>query len=216
MHIAGVAAAQETTRPEALLEELHVAQISRVQEKGEIQLTLALSSQKEGGSFLRDSIAGQFEVELGVTERLQLSLEAAVLDRSSLSANANDVEVGAAYELFRGSKSNLIVGVDSRPNHLHEMAMRVTSGLKLRRAEIHSGLAVEREEGERKLALDVAAIWPWANWRGTLEIHHESGTSSIVPGVAWTRHGVQLGVGVELPSGDESMPRPMFNTTWEL
>ena len=217
--IAGGAAAQDAPRPEALLEELHVASISQVQEQGEIQFTLALSSQKAGGAALRDSIGGQFEIEIGVTDRFQLSMEGEVLDRSALAGGSDDIEVGAAYEVFRGSTSNLIVAVESRANHLRETEIRMTSAWRLRRAELHSGMSLEQEDGKRNVSIDVAAIWPWAAWRGTLEVHHDSafrGSPSIIPGVAWTRDGLQLGLGVALSSESESSGRLMLNTAIEF
>lgn len=219
MSVSRIAAAQVEPRPDALLEELHVAHVSQVQEQGEIQLTLALSSQRTNDSPLRESIAGEFGVEIGVTDRLQLSLEGTVLEQSSFGGDGDAVEIGLAYELLRGSKANLIFAVDSHPRNPRELEMRVSSGLLLGRGEIHSGVAIEFEDDDRNVALEVAAIWPWADWRGTLEVHSSSASSStvsIIPGVAWTRHGVQFGVGVELPSNDWSTPRLMFNTTLEF
>ena len=207
---AGIASAQ--TEPPALVQELNVVNVSRVQEKGEFQVTLALRSR--GG----DGTNGQLGVELGLTDRLQVSLDTPVVDRSAVTVNTKEVEIGIGYELLRRSGANLIINLNCQPGVSGNGDLRVTSVVRVMRGEIHSGAAVELEHGERNVQLDLAGVWPWRDWRGTLEVRHESHgeqSLSITPGVAWVRHGLQLGIGVGVPS-HQSKPLVMLSSTIEF
>ncbi|MBV9069452.1 MAG: hypothetical protein JO093_18920 [Acidobacteria bacterium] len=214
VNIAGIAAAQQ---PAALVQELHVVNVSRVQEKGEFQATLALRSRGDEET-KGQSIGGWLDFELGLTDRLQVALETAVVDKSSMTAKVKEVEVGLAYELVRRPSANLIVAVNCRPGAPENFELHVMNGWRAGRGEIHSGVVMEMDEGQRNVQFDLAGVWPWRDWRGTLEVRHQSHSEalSITPGVAWVRGGMQLGIGVGLPRHGQSRPPVMLSSTVEF
>lgn len=212
----GIASAQTAPTP-ALVQELNVVNVSRVQEKGEVQVTLSLRSRGEEATEGK-SVAGQLGLELGLTDRLQISLDAPVIDQSALTIHAKAIEIGIAYELLRRQAANLIIDINCRPGASRNGEIRITSAVQLGRGEIHSGVGMEMVRDERNVQLDLAGVWPWRDWRGTLEMRHQSGgaqTLSITPGVAWIRHGVQLGIGIGVPS-HQSKALAMLSSTIEF
>ncbi len=110
----GVTMAQSTKesepgeQDEALLEEFYLGQVGRVQKKGEVQLTFVVFSTETEESLTSSSrsFSKLFEVEYGVTDRLELSVE------SSVSAAVEDAEIGLTYDLMPRSPVRLIAGID--------------------------------------------------------------------------------------------------------
>jgi hypothetical protein len=158
------------------------------------------------------SLAASLELELGVAHRLEFRAEMPV---SALAAEG--FEVGFVYELWSRDGVGLGAGLDLSPADPSAVSLRFEGDMPAGRGALHSELTVGVGHG-REVVLSLAAGLGESNWRGTLEIGHESGVAELrmQPGMARKVGPAWLGLGLVLPAAASSSPSLLLEAVFDF
>ena len=195
---------------EELIQEFFTAETAVVQEKGEVQLTLGIQYFEEGETKIWET---PFVLEFGITDQLQVAASTTHFwDKQSGMKQASglgEVSVEIAYGILTDmDKLVLTAGLeavfpeqDQRDSQIQEdetewepfaiIARQIGAG------QIHLGTGVSLEEKE--LEVHLAGVYPWKNWRGTLEFNgsfDDEEEKTYTPGLTWVTNGFEVGVGL--------------------
>ena len=200
-----------------LIEELYLADAALVQERGDVQFTFTALSLRPDGDRSDDLLLGDAELELGVTDRLELSVGTSLFEAEggSLRGTFDEWEAGAAYDFARNHDHALIAAVSFEHGEEQTVAIRLAHRFSIRGAEVHSGVSAKVGE-EAGFTTNVAAVVPLGRWRGSVELLHESreGGVRVAPAISWVRRGLQIGAA--LSSSHDAKPSLIVKAAFEF
>lgn len=190
------------------IEEFFLSDAVRNQDKGELQLTLGVDFRRDLG---RNS---SLQMEYGVTNRLQLSLETRYGKSEEESAEAssewNTASLGFQYQLIRSESPfalsvGMAFGIPVKAAGEIEYEPTILVARTFRRMQVHASFIAELEQWDLAFRYNVASVYPLRNrWFPTLEFNamHLNGNGAfyLTPGL-YRRFGHRLELGVGAPAG---------------
>lgn len=157
------------------IQEFFLSEAVRNQDQGEFQFTLGSDTRKSLGSNIN------FDVEYGLTNRLQLSSESAYglssTTNSEISAGWNPISVGLNYQIIRSNSPfaltvGMSFGLPTRPGAGLEIEPKLLAARTFRRVQVHANLIPDLEKGHRSFQYNLASVWPVSpRWFPTLEFN---------------------------------------------
>ncbi len=198
---------------EELIQEFFVAETAVVQEKGEMQLTLGVKHDKEAGT---KSWETALTFEFGITDHLQVAASTSYLSQKSSGSEKvsglGDISLEIAYGILTDmDKLVLTMGMEAvfpeengsgseTEENEEEWEPFAIIARQMGAGQVHFGAGMSLEEKE--LEVHLAGVYPWKNWRGTLEFNgsfqDENDEITITPGLTWVSSGVEVGAGLSL------------------
>jgi hypothetical protein len=157
-------------------------------------------------------LAAALELELEVTERLQFRAEMPVATQP-----IEELEVGFVYELWRRNRVVLGAGIDLSPADPRDVSLRFEGDMTPGKGVIRSELTVGVGH-ERGVVVGLAGGLAGSNWRGTLELGHDSRVPElrIQPGIARKLGPAWIGLGLVVPRAESSRPSFVLEAVFDF
>jgi hypothetical protein len=192
-----------------MIQEFFFAERVYTEARHEVQVTISADFRRTNAISLSEI---PLLIEYGITDRLQVEADIPLYSTKSNLAVANaerDITVGTLYSFLPDlNKFALTAGValnfpQGRSNQEGEDKVRVQPTViiarKVGRGEVHSGLSVAIGRTS-ETTYNIAGVYPWARWRGTLELNgvvNNQQHALLVAGgiVRQVGAGFELGIG---------------------
>jgi hypothetical protein len=194
------AAAQKTAGLEELLQEFFIGQTVYSQKKNEIQFTSKPAYWNKKGL---EMISLPLQFEYGFTNRFQIELNLPYYflrpkPGSAINGMGN-LEVGFLYNILKGNKPfalslALDIGLPTakKEKDIDEAELEwepsIIIARQIGRAQVHGSLAAEITNSESAFNYNLAAVFPFGDWRATLELNGKINDEKIIyltPGLIW-------------------------------
>jgi hypothetical protein len=213
------------------IEEFFLSEAVRSEEHGELQLTVDGMTSSGRGSPADGKSAG-FDIEYGITRRLQLGIEAPYGIQSTASSDLpvswSTLNASLLYQFIRSNHPFALcasLGVNlpltSRGQASFEPELLLEKGVG--KLQVHASFIPESGSGNTSLEYNVAAVRPWAHHLiPTLEFNgrRDSGVNSfyVTSGIyKHLPHRLEIGMGVPAGAGLHSSPvGVVVKMTWEI
>jgi hypothetical protein len=157
------------------IQEFFLSEAVRNQDQGEFQFTLGSDTRKSLGSNVN------FDVEYGLTNRLQLSSESVYgvssTAKSEISAGWSTISVGLNYQIIRNNSPLALTvgasfGLPVRSSAGLEIEPRLLAAKTFRRVQVHANLIPDVEKGHLSFQYNLASVWLVSSrWFPTLEFN---------------------------------------------
>lgn len=206
--IVSLANGQSAGKKEEMIQEFFFAERVYTEAKHEVQVTISADFRRSSAFSLSEI---PLLIEYGITDRLQVEGDIPLYSKSNISGTSaeRDITVGTLYSFLPDlDKFALTAGIAlsfprSSVDQAGEGKVRILPTViiakKVGQGEIHSGVSVAIGK-PFETTYNVAAVYPWARWRGTLELNS---VLSNKPHALLVSGGIirQLGAGFELGVG---------------
>ena len=213
------------------IEEFFLSEAVRSENRGELQLTVDAMSSRNHKSATDGSSAG-LDLEYGLSDRLQLSLELLYgihsTSTSEIPTHWSTIGTGVLYQCIRsshpfalsiGAGAGLPLNSRDETSFEPELVMAKVFG----QVQLHGSFEPEISKEDTSLAYNLAAVRPWPHhFYSTLEFNgrRNAGINSFYATPGFYRrlpHRLEFGVGVPIGAGAHSSPiGAVFKMTWEV
>jgi hypothetical protein len=209
------------------VQEFFMSEAVRCQEKGEVQLTLVTNSLETGGP------VAAIQTEYGLTDRLQLSVEAPYgmklnVQRARDPSQWGPIDVGILYAFIRkdhpfAMSAGMIieVPVTSNENLGYEPVFLVAK--TFRQLQVHASVLSEIEEMQPSFEYNLASVYPVKpHWFPTFEVNgrrrDSKNTVYITPGMYRDyRKRIEIGIGLAFGvAGPAAATGVIAKVNWEF
>jgi hypothetical protein len=213
------------------IEEFFLSEAVRSEERGELQLTVGGAAFQGRGSSM-DGKSADLDIEYGVTDRLQLGLEAPYginsTPTSEIPTRWSTADVSLLYQFIGGNHPFALSGamgvnapLTSRGNLSYEPELLIAKAFG--KLQIHTSLIPQLGSNDRSLEYNAAAVRPVAHhFIPTLEFNgrRNVGVNSfyVTPGIyKHLPHRLEMGIAMPTGAGRFSSPvGAVFKLTWEI
>ena len=198
------------------IQEFFLSDAVRSQEKGEVQITMATDSRRRMGS------NAEMDIEYGLTNRLQISVEApygitAGQEEGEDLPGWNSVAVGTLYQIIRSDRPfSLSVGVmfevPVRPGDELGIQPTILVAKGFHKLQIHASAMSDVREGRAEVAYNVASVYPIKRrWFPTFEFNgrreYDANSFYLTPGLyRHLPHRMEMGIGIPVGAGRVAGP----------
>lgn len=213
------------------IEDFFLSDAVRSENRGELQLTVDAMSSRNHRSAADGSSAG-LDLEYGLTDRLQLSMELPYgihsTATSEIPARWSAISTGVLYQFIRSSHPFALsagAGADLPLNSRGEMGFEpeLVMAKVFGRVQVHASFEPEFSKDDTSLNYNLAAVRPWPHsLYPTLEFNgrRDAMVNSfyVTPGL-YRRlpHRLEFGLGMPVGAGQHSSPiGAVFKMTWEV
>jgi len=196
----------QTSFPE-YVEEFFLSDAVRNQNKGELQVTVGVDSQRNIGT------SGNLKLEYGLTRRLQFGFEQSYGNADEQLPRASSqwgpASAGMQYQICSSSTSALSVGfafgIPSDAESEIEFQPTILAARTFRRAQIHASFGTGLGKERPSFQYNLASVFPvHPGWYPTLEFNGRSiadrNAFYLTPGV-YHRIGQRFELGIGTPFG---------------
>ncbi|MGD0157283.1 MAG: hypothetical protein ABSB50_14390 [Terracidiphilus sp.] len=213
------------------IEEFFLSEAVRSEERTELQLTVSGAAFRgRGGSM--DGSSADFDIEYGLTNRLQLGFEVPYGIQSRLASETpvswSTADISLLYQFIQGNHPFALSGamgvnapLSSRGDLSYEPELLIAKAFGT--LQIHTSLIPELGGDDTSLDYNLAAVRPFNHrWIPTFEFNgrRNAGVNSFyfTPGIyRHLPHRFEMGLGVPVGAGEHSNPvGVIFKATWEI
>jgi hypothetical protein len=191
---------QRINSSDELLQEFFIGQTVYAQHRNEIQFTIAPVYWKKQVS---EVASFPLQLEYGLSERFQFGLELPYSfgnsKNSQRAMGIGNAEIGFLYTFFKDNKSivvSLAMGLglptEKREKGVERAKVQLGPSLivarQIGKAQVHTSFGVEFSRGESAFNYNLATVYPFADWRATIEVNSEIDDHKIIfltPGLIW-------------------------------
>jgi hypothetical protein len=213
------------------IEEFFLSEAVRSEDRTELQLTIDGAAFRGRGRAMDGKSAG-LDIEYGLTNRLQLGLEAPYGIQSSATSETpvswSTADASLLYQFIRGNHPFALSGVMGvnlpltlRGDVSYEPELLIAKAFG--KLQVHTSVIPELSGDDTSLEYNAAAVHPLAHhWTPTFEFNgrRNAGVDSfyLTPGIyKHLPHRLEMGIGVPIGASPHASPiGAIFKMTWEM